>query len=536
MGRYLLAIFSLCVLLLADTNETAQEALQETLNVENTAQIQGYKESIESINSELKGSIWLTRFSNFLTYQKLIDELEDIEKNIDGLRKKKENRVTLEILDKKKQTLEKQLELLREFKNSPFAELVKPPMMQEAPKISNPLAIITGFSYIKQLQSDQKAYSEKLNNLELLIGKLKSKEELLKLLLQAENSNTVFRDLEIVRRELNEFGSARDISKTTFMVYSKKVDEAIITTQNSIKSQVKRALNIGIFVFVVIVLTLIFKYIARRYIKDNVRFYMANKVINFINITLIVLIVLFAYIDNVTYLVTVIGFASAGIAIAMKDMFMSLLGWMVIIFGGSFHVGDRVKVRKEGMSYVGDIIDISLLRMTILEDITYTSYVENRRSGRVVFVPNNYIFTDLIANYTHITMKTVWDGIDVTITFDSNHKKAMYIIKNITKKFSKGYTDIARKQLNMLRHQYSLKNTNVEPRVFSFLEPHGLTISTWYQTNSYAALTLRSTLSAEIIEAINKEDDITIAYPTQTLHVKKNFSKVSFDVNKDVLF
>ena len=157
---------------------------------------------------------------------------------------------------------------------------------------------------------------------------------------------------------------------------------------------------------------------------------------------------------------------------------------------------------------MGDIIDISLLRMTILEDITYTTYVENRRSGRVVFIPNNYIFTTLIANYTHGTFKTVWDGIDLTITFDSNHKKAMYLIKGITQKYSKGYTDIARRSLNKLRSQYSLKNTNIEPRIYSFLEPHGLTISTWYMTNSYAALTLRSTISADIVDAINKEDDI----------------------------
>ncbi len=517
------------ITLFADINETSAK---------NNEQIQNHKEAIESINNELQGSIWLTRFSNFLTYQKLTTQLNEIKQNIEKIKKhrKKSDKEQLKNLSKKQNTLQKQLELLKEFKKSPFAELVEPPFIEEMPTINNPLAIITGISYIKQLQSNQKRYSDKLDNLKLLINKLESKKELLTYLLKVENSPQIAHDLELVQKELGEFTSANDISKTTFMVYSKKVDEAIITTKNSITSQVKRAFNILVFVIVVIILSLMFKYIARKYIKDNVRFYMANKVINFINMNLIVLIVLFAYIDNVTYLVTVIGFASAGIAIAMKDMFMSVLGWIVIIFGGSFHVGDRIKVKKEGMPYVGDIIDISLLRMTILEDITYTSYVENRRTGRIIFIPNNYIFTELIANYTHSTMKTVWDGIDITITFDSNHKKAMYLIKNITKKFSKGYTDIARKQLNMLRHQYSLKNTNIEPRIYSFLEPHGLTISTWYQTNSYAALTLRSTLSAEIVDAINKEDDITIAFPTQTLHLNKTQTKVPIDINKDILY
>lgn len=54
----------------------------------------------------------------------------------------------------------------------------------------------------------------------------------------------------------------------------------------------------------------------------------------------------------------------------MKDMFMSLLGWIVVVFGGTYHVGDRIKVRRDGENIVGDIIDISLLRITIYEDIT----------------------------------------------------------------------------------------------------------------------------------------------------------------------
>ena len=241
--------------------------------------------------------------------------------------------------------------------------------------------------------------------------------------------------------------------------------------------------------------------------------------LTFVNVTLIVIIVAFSYIDNASYFVTVLGFASAGIAIAMKDWFMSILGWLVIVLGGSMHVGDRVRVDKEGIVYVGDILDISLLRITILEDITLTTYDVNRRAGRIIFIPNNYIFTTLIANYSHATLKTVWDGIDVTITFDSNHRKAIHIAKEIARKYSKGYTEITRTQLNKLRNRYSLKNTNVEPRVFSFAEANGVCISAWYLTNAYATLTLRSTISIEIIDAFNQADDIHIAYPTQTLHL-----------------
>jgi len=213
---------------------------------------------------------------------------------------------------------------------------------------------------------------------------------------------------------------------------------------------------------------------------------------------------------------------------------MSILGWLVIVFGGSVHVGDRIRVDMDGMRYVGDVMDISLLRMTILEDITLTSIMQNRRAGRIIFIPNNYVFTRMIANYTHSSLKTVWDGVHITITFDSNHKKAMHLAKEVVKKYSKGYTDITRKQLNKLRNNYSLKNTNVEPRIFSFIEPNGVSIDSWYLTNAYATLTLRSVISLEIISMFNAEDDITIAYPTQKLHIAQDKKEPPFDVDEIV--
>lgn len=201
---------------------------------------------------------------------------------------------------------------------------------------------------------------------------------------------------------------------------------------------------------------------------------------------------------------------------------MSLMGWATIVMGGTIHVGDRVKFVRDGVEYVGDIVDISMLRMTMHEDITLTAYMHNRRAGRIVFIPNNLIFTDMISNYSHAGLKTVWDGIDFMITFDSDIQKANSIAKEVTRKYSKGYTDITRKQLNKLRSQYGIRNTNVEPRIYTHIEPYGLKISAWYLTNSFATMTLRSTISIEIISRIHKEENIQLAFPTQSIYMDKN--------------
>ena len=91
--------------------------------------------------------------------------------------------------------------------------------------------------------------------------------------------------------------------------------------------------------------------------------------------------------------------------------------------------------------------------------------------------------------------------------------------KAIVGNHAKRYTELAKKRLQKMRKKYVLRNANPEPRVFAFAEPYGITISSWYHTNSHATLGLRSTISMEILKAFQKEDDIAIAYPTQTLRV-----------------
>ena len=521
LAKLLFIVFLISTSLFAEDNAT--------INLQERIKIEALNDKITLIDESIKNNLWSKRYGNYLSYQKLLEELNAIDEEVKKFKnpKDKQSIERYENLLTKQESLEKQIMLLQEFKNSPFSKLAEPTELESHPRITNPFAIISALSYIKQIKQDSSDYKNRIDRLGFLVDKLN---ERLSLLLQiqsiqpnSENEDRVYE----TRKELNAFVAIQEITTTSYSLHVKKVEEANIRVTQDITNQIKRAFNIGIFIVIVIVFTILLKMVAKRYVTDNERFYLANKIINFANITIIVFILLFSYLENVSYLVTVLGFASAGIAIAMKEWFMSILGWMVIVFGGSFHVGDRIKVQKDGLSYVGDIIDISLLRMTVLEDITLTSYKENIRSGRIFFVPNNHIFSSIISNYTHGTIRTVWDGIYIYITFDSNHKKAVHLAREITKKYSKGYTDIARKQLNLLRNQYSLKNTNVEPRIYAFVEEQGFCVNCWYMTNSYAALSLRGTIGCEIIDAFNKEEDITIAYQTQNINVGKQ-TKPSF--------
>ncbi|MBD3800051.1 MAG: mechanosensitive ion channel [Campylobacterales bacterium] len=470
-----------------------------------------------------KSNIWQKSYTAYLTYQDVKKDLAVLQEQIDAIDRSDDANARTEQRDAllaKQKIMSDQLSLLQSHSASPFADLLKPEEIETAPEITNPIDIFAGVSYNKKVREQLNEYIKRGDELKRYLRLLLDERQLLVSLADVDESEDYVKKIASLDSMTDKYQTAYSTLQDTADVYAKRVEEIELKINKAIEEQLFKLANIGGIILFLLIIFFIMKQIAKRYISDNERFYMANKVITFANVSLILLVLLFNYIENVSYVVTVLGFASAGIAIAMKDWFMSMLGWLVIVFGGSIHVGDRVRVDKDGKQYVGDVLDISLLRITILEDITLTTYMHNRRAGRVIFIPNNYIFTEMIANYTHVSLKTVWDGIDITVTFDSNHKKAQLIAKEITRKFAKGYTDITRNQLNKLRSRYNLKNTNVEPRIYAFAEENGIRISAWYLTNAYATLTLRSTISMEILDAYGKEEDITIAYPTQRLHLQ----------------
>lgn len=507
-------------------------------------QIKQLESQIQNINNFLNNpnNLWIKKYSNYKSYQQIsfnISKAQEEIQKLQNLPKTIENQTQLNNLQRNLIVLQNQINLLGNYKDTPFIELIEPKKLEEAPNVTNALLIINALSYLKknneELKILQRNYENLQNNLDKLQQKEKFLQELLNLYQNSNNKNKLsqicntdyclFNSTEAISQELKNnsemlrvLENTKNIFTTTLEIFSKEVEEINTRLTTQIKAQIIKSVYIVVAILILLGVAFFIKLGVRKYIHDNERIYTTNKIINFLNITLIILILLFAYLDNVSYLVTVLGFASAGLAIAMKDLFMSILGWIVIVVGGAVHAGDRIKVIKEGAVYVGDVLDISILRITLYEDITLTTYTENRRAGRVIFIPNNFVFTTMFSNYTHGGIKTVWDGIDFTITFDSDHSRACHIARECAKKYAKGYTESTRKQFNKLRDRYTLKNTNVEPRVFSLLEQNGIRISVWYLTNAYATLALRSTISAEIIDLILKEPNIKIAYPSTTVY------------------
>ncbi len=522
------------IILLASVAFGDNSLINKTFNfLSNDKNIVNDDSELENINKYIKDNPWFVKYKNYNEYNIAYNEMIEIEGELEKLKllpQTNDTKNNINALEKRYHTIKRQEELLHNYKNEPYKELVSAQDIGEIPKITNPFLITSGFSYIRNLNAQINIVDENFKELNTLLLQLNRKMEIL------SSDDNKSQELQDTKKIIDELDSTKKILNVYIDIFKKNSYNDIQKVRTEMKNEGLKLFYILLAIALISLISFVIKRILKFYAQhgDSNKSYTINKLINIFNVTIIVCILIFTYIENVTYIVAIIGFISAGLAIAMKDWFMSFFGWMVIIGGGIIKVGDRIRVVKDNTIYVGDVIDISVLRITLYEDVTYTTYHENRRAGRIIFIPNNLIFTTMIANYSHSNMKTVWDGVDVTITFNSNYKKALQIASNIAKKYSNGYTETTRRQLNKLKIQYSLRDMNVEPRVFSFIVPNGIKISIWFQTNAYATLMLNSIISGEVIESFIKENDIEISYPT-TKVISKNGQLGDGAVNLDTL-
>lgn len=465
----------------------------------------------KNLNSE--NNTWLKKFESFETYGKISLEIQRIQERLKTLQSKGGDNLEISALNHSLRTLKHQEKLLEPYKANPFKDLVEKPQIPSIPNITSPFAIMGGLSFIRTMRSKYANMQQHQKNLGALLSSLNQKLDLLDQLKALQPSNKQL-SVQIYQERVKkiEFASAQNLLKASINAYAKDMEEAIQNIKTQIKDQIFKLLYVVLIALSSIVLAWVLKRLSHKYLYDDERAYTINKAINFINANVVVLIFLFAYLENVSYLVTMLGFVGAGFAIAMRDLFMSVLGWLTIILRGSLHVGDRVKVSKDGNTYVGDVLDISMLYTTIFEDVTLTTYLKNDgRAGRIVFVPNNYIFTGLFSNYSHLGMKTVWDSVDFFLTFDSNHQKAMDIAIEITNTYAQDYSQMARTQFNKMRTKYALRNVDASPKVFVMPEKEGMRLYVSYLANAYNTLPLRSTISLQIMQAFLKSRDIFVS-------------------------
>ncbi len=275
-------------------------------------------------------------------------------------------------------------------------------------------------------------------------------------------------------------------------------------------TQIKIITTVFIILFLWIFTKLSEKLI-NRYHENKEDRYIWKKSITYINVTIALFLLVGLWFKNLGSLATYFGLLSAGIAIALKDIFSNMAGWLFILTRRPFKIGDRIELDK----FKGDVIDIRLFQFTIMEIGNWVD--ADQSTGRIIHIPNSKIFNESIANYTR-GFFYIWNEIPVLITFESNWKKAKKILFDMIIKEEGEKSKLAKEKLKKVSEKYLIHYNILTPTVYTTVKDSGILLTIRYLCEPRKRRGSENRLWEKILKEFSLHDDIDLAYPTQRFY------------------
>ncbi|MFP4687472.1 MAG: mechanosensitive ion channel family protein, partial [bacterium] len=141
----------------------------------------------------------------------------------------------------------------------------------------------------------------------------------------------------------------------------------------------------------------------------------------------------------------------------------------------------------------------------------------SQSTGRIVFVPNNKLFQDSLYNFTH-AFPYLWDELSLTFTFESDYKLAEELIKgSISSEAGINYKR-ARSEIRQVGKHYAINYNHLQPRVYMKIVDNGVKLTLRYLTRARGRREIRSRICNNVMEIINKNAAVELAYPTYRIY------------------
>lgn len=253
---------------------------------------------------------------------------------------------------------------------------------------------------------------------------------------------------------------------------------------------------------IIVVLTLS-KFLQRsigRYVKDADTRYRARKFVGFLGYATAFFALTVVFSDRLGGFTVAFGVAGAGIAFSLQEVIASVAGWIAISFGGFYAIGDRVQVG----GIRGDVIDISVLRTTLME---VGEWVQgDLYTGRIVRVANSFVFKEPVFNYSG-DFPFLWDEITLPVKYGSDWRLARTMLRGLVDEVLVGYAAQVKDSWQDMVRQYRVEDANVEPMITLRATDNWIEFTVRYVVDYRKRRWMKDHLFTRILEEVDKSEN-----------------------------
>jgi small-conductance mechanosensitive channel len=227
--------------------------------------------------------------------------------------------------------------------------------------------------------------------------------------------------------------------------------------------------------------------------------------------------VLSIWFDDPARLATFMGLVTAGVAFALQKPISALAGYLVILRGKTFGVGDRITMG----GVRGDVVALRFTQTTIMEmgqppDVQAADpamWVQARQyTGRIVTVSNSTVFDEPVYNYTR-EFPYLWEEMRLPISYKDDRNRAEQILLEVAGRHTVETREISEDALKELVRRYFMASPQLEPKVYWRLTDNWIELTVRFIARTHGVRELKDAMSREIISALD-EANIGIASST----------------------
>jgi small-conductance mechanosensitive channel len=207
-----------------------------------------------------------------------------------------------------------------------------------------------------------------------------------------------------------------------------------------------------------------------------------------------------------TRLATGLGLVTAGLAFALQKVITSFAGYLLIMRGGTFSVGDRISMG----GIRGDVVSLGFMQTTILEmgqppavqGAEPAMWVKSRQfTGRIVTVTNDKIFEEPVFNYTR-DFPYIWEEITIPVKYDANYAGVEKVMQQSAQRHSQEIMEMSREDRLKLENRYGVKFDDTLPKVFMRLTDNWLELSVRFLVRDHAIRITNDLIARDILKGM----------------------------------
>ncbi|MGO1372253.1 MAG: mechanosensitive ion channel domain-containing protein, partial [Senegalia sp. (in: firmicutes)] len=248
-----------------------------------------------------------------------------------------------------------------------------------------------------------------------------------------------------------------------------------------------------------------------KHIKESDNRYKTRKFVNLISYFLSMILIIIVFLDDIRGITLTLGVASAGIAFALKEVIASVAGFINITTGNIYKAGDRIEIG----GIKGDVIDLSILRTTIMEVGEWVN--GDLYNGRIVRIANNFVFKGPVYNYSG-NFPFIWDEIKIPLKFGSDYIYTKKILENTVEEIVGVFTKDAEVQWKTMVRRYLIEDAKTGPMVTMEINDNWVEYTIRYVVDYRKRRYTKDLLFTKILEeASNSREKIQFASATYEL-------------------